>query len=155
VKAEPGYSYPPGRQVYPVTANHIPFHMRDSLEPLHEVESESFFWSPDSRYVAFADYSAGAESIVLVRVGDGDLTTYTHVLKRDELCQDGTETGQNPLVARVDKVEFVAAAGAWDVWVYFSHIPCPAPARQPLRLHMEHFQPAPIEVHKRMGTSKK
>jgi hypothetical protein len=153
---EPGYPVRPGRQVYPVTAHHIPFHIMDSLEPLHEFVSESLFWSSDSRFVAFADSTGGTESVVLVKVDERDLTTYVHSLKANEICEGETQSGSTMPAAMLNNVEFIhAAASGTDIWAYFSNIPCRQPARQPLRVRTEDFKPAAIELHERIRPPKK
>lgn len=149
---EPGHPVPAGRQVYPVTANHLPLGHAESLEPLHEFESESFFWSPDSQFVAFADATSDAKSIVLVKVGNNNLITYTHTLKENEIC--GGRAGMGGVLgpAMLHSIEFVPAeAPLPDIWATFSQIRC----EEPLRLHAQDFKPAEIEIHKRIQPPKK
>lgn len=153
---DPGYPRPEGREVYPVTANNIPLHPMDKLEPLHDFTSESFYWSSDSRFVAFADFTGHTESIVLVRVGDRDLTTYVHPLRDSEICEGGSQTAYTIQAATLHSVEFLPAASSLPgVWAHFSNIPCRHPLSQPLRLHAEDFKPAEIELHERIRPPKK
>ena len=65
-----------GRTIYPVTRNHVPFE-NHGVQPdqVHSFESTSFFWAPDSKWVVFADRLESTVSIVLVQVGEKDLTT--------------------------------------------------------------------------------
>ena len=152
-KPEPGWRDPGGRQVYPVTANHFPHGHDEELEPTHEFESESFFWSPDSRYVGFADATGGTESVVLVRVGERDLTTYVHPLKAAELCAAGVRP--EGLGATLTNIESSATGGALpEIGAYFSNITCHEALNQPLRLHPEDFKPAKIEVHQKIHRPK-
>ncbi len=141
-----------GRQVYPVTADHFAPRYDEALEPTHEFDSESFFWSPDSRFVAFADVTDAAKAIVVVRVGDNNLITYTHTLKEKEICANRNDLGSTLPSAALHSVEFVPAQGPLpDIWATFSGIRC----EDPLRLHAQDFKPAEIEIHKKIQPPKK
>lgn len=148
-KPEPGWHDPGGRQVYPVTTNHFPLGHDEKAEPTHEFVSQSFYWSADSRFVAFADWTGGTESIVLVKAGEDDLKTYIRPLAPGVLCETGAPTVNR--AATLQNVEFIPTAAALpDVWAHFSDIPCRHPAKQPLQFHAGDFRPAAIELHEKI-----
>lgn len=90
------------RQMYPPTVNHAPFYGAYDENRLHTFASKAFFWSPDSRFVMFAD-SMGEDgarefSVVAVDVQARALTAYTHRVDPQELC-NGAE---QPTLSRVE-----------------------------------------------------
>lgn len=144
---------PSGRQVYPVTSDHFPHRHDEVLEPTHEFESESFYWSPDSRFVVFADTTAtGSKTIILVKVEESDITTYTHPLQEGEICANRTDLRGVLRGAILHGVEFIPTqAPLPDVWATFSGIRCD----DPLRLRAQDFKQAAVEVHKKISPPKK
>jgi len=145
---------PAGRLMYPVTAKRVTLHrMEVTTEQAHAWASTSFFWSPDSRFVAFADRLGEANSIVVVQIAADDLTTYVHRLETFEIC---TGEGLGPEVASsatLSDVEFTSARGGNlpDVFARFSP-DYPGSKDQScnktLLLNASNLKPAPIEVHK-------
>jgi len=149
---------PPGRQIYPVTSGHVPFNnIAPEIERVHEFVSESFFWSADSKFVAFADRFLGTTSIVFVAVGEKSLTTYSHALVADEiLCGGQPVSPQSIAGLTLHRLEFGPSQVAIpDVSVYFGHQGIPGrvhtSCNSPLRLHATKLRQAQIEVHKRLG----
>lgn len=142
-----------GRQVYPVTTDHFAGRSDEMPEPAHGFVSDSFYWSPDSRFVAFGDGTpANPKSIILVKVGEADLTTYVHTVKEGEICASRGDLRGVLRGATLHNVEFFSAkAPLPDVWATFSGIRCD----EPLRLHSEDFKKADIEVHRKYPTPKK
>ena len=91
---DPQYGNPPGRLMYPVTQNHTPMgNLEITPEQAHAWASNTFFWSPDSRFVAFADRFQDKTSFVLVRIDNGEITAYVHPIDTSELC---TARGLSP-----------------------------------------------------------
>lgn len=144
---------PPGRQVYPVTADHFAHRYDETLEPTHEFSSESFFWSLDSRFVVFEDATpTSPKSIILVKVGETDLTVYSHAIRDGEICANRSDLRGTLRAGMLHSVEFVPVQGPLpDVWVTFSGIRC----EDPLRLHAQDFKQAGVEIHKRISPPKK
>jgi hypothetical protein len=143
---------PGGRQLYPVTTDG--FFRRDDevLEPLHDFASESFYWSADSRFVAFADATDTSKKLVLAEVSDSGLTAYVHSLRAGEICPNTSGLGDTLWPAMLHNVEFIPAQGTRpDVWATFSGIRC----NEPLRLHAQDFTRAEVEVHQRIRPAKK
>ncbi len=162
----PGAPNPPGRQIYPATVGHVPVNGA-LLEPaqVHTFAADSFYWSPDSRHVVFADRveKSGTEttSVVVVEVGEKDLTTYVHPLNTSEMCA-GAELGPRIAAgATLRGVEFAPARGKLpEIWARFSRDDSPAsinPAcAKPVRLYDANLKRAEIQVgRKPIGSRKK
>lgn len=143
---EPSRPIREGRQIYPVTnKSHIPLAADDDLEPRHEFMSDSFFWSSDSKFLAFADWSAqtGTTSIVVANIGEKELTSYLRPVVESEVCGDGRARPASREM--VHHIEFASTRGALpDVWVHPKAYAC----NKPMLLRGTDFKPAEIEVHK-------
>lgn len=140
-----------GRQIYSVTADGFARNSDEEVEPTHSFTSDSFYWSSDSRFVAFADDDHNGEVIVIVRMSERGPTTYVHHLAANELCEGTTDSAPLPESARLDNVEFISTASSgWELWAHFSHIPCHQPTPQPLRFRSSDFKPAAVEIHKKI-----
>jgi hypothetical protein len=144
---------PSGRQVYPVSTDHFALRYDEVLGPTHEFESESFYWSADSHFVAFADATnTGSKSIVLVKVEETGPIAYVHALREGEICAGRTDLRGTLRAAMLHGVEFFPAqASLPDVWATFSGIRC----EEPLRLHSQDFKLAEVEVHEKVRQPKR
>ena len=84
--ADPSMAEVAGTLVYPVEEDNKPF---DNVNlPDNEIRSfrsHSFYWSPDSKAVFFADMQVRL-SHVLVWISEHDFNAYSHLISRDELC---------------------------------------------------------------------
>lgn len=143
--------YPPGRLVYPVTEK------RTRLEDLivspdqyHEFPGPSFFWSADSKAVAFTDRVGEAISIVVIRdVGD-EPTAYVQKMSIVDICS-GKQLAE-------DLISSVALSGAYfnqgtgDVLVEFSPQSWMgsdlANCRKSLTLNSTNLKRAGVEPHR-------
>jgi len=138
-----------GLQVYPVTKDHVPFGLDDELEPLHSFAGDSFFWSPDSKFVVFEDGSEGRTSIILVEMNEGNPTTFVHPLQARDVCD--TKYPGEVRAATLTRAEFEPMPGTLpDLLIHFRAYSCDKPAR----LTAADFKPAEIEVHQKIKFAK-
>jgi hypothetical protein len=153
----PGETNPPGRQIYPVTADHAPFNnILYDPKRVHAFASESFYWSPDSKYLAFADRLVNGEtdiaSIVMVRVGTKDLATYVHELNTKEMC-GGAEPNPNiAATATLHGAEFGLGQGGLPelsarFFPYERQSAINPACTAPVQLRSPDLKPAEIEIH--------
>ena len=152
--ANPHFKPPPGRMEYPVTAG------RTRLENLevapgqrHEFASETFFWSPDSRFVVFGDRMAGHVSVVAVSVVGKDTVTYLHQLFRTEICDSAGPKVALDGFARLSNVDFgIAPSSVPRFSAHFSLPPGPGGGedctKAPL-FHSGNLMRAAVETHPR------
>ena len=155
---DPQAPNPPGRLMYPRTQNYPP--INDYLvdvppEQEHNFASEFFFWSPDSRFVVFADRTGQQHpttSIVVVRADNDALAAYVHPLQTSEVC---TGDGLGPELAAgavLSIVQFTSSSGATpDIFVSFSPQGWPLGQAQActkrLLLNSANLGPADVENH--------
>lgn len=155
---DPQAPNPPGRLMYPRTPNYAP--INDYLvdvppEQEHNFASEFFFWSPDSRFVVFADRTGQQHpttSIVVVRADNDALAAYVHPLQTSEVC---TGDGLGPELAAgavLSNVQFTSSSGATpDIFVSFSPQGWPLGQAQActkrLLLNSANLGPADVENH--------
>jgi hypothetical protein len=153
----PAEGNPPGRQMYPATAKHVPFNnILYDPKRVHTFASDSFFWSPDSKYLVFADRlgveEVNATSIVLVKVQTNSLTTYVHPLGTKEMC-GGIDLGPGVASgATLYSVDFGNVQGDLpEIWASFTRENTPGSIHpscaKPLHLRSGDFKPAAVEVH--------
>ncbi|PWU11898.1 MAG: hypothetical protein C5B51_01810 [Terriglobia bacterium] len=138
---DPTYEGLAGEEVYPVTKDHRPLGPYDSLEPLHSSIS-TFFWSSDSKFVAFGDTGeSGFSSIVVAKLGATDLTTYTRPINGEEICGKGW--GRTVDYHMLQRLEMVPEQGVPDIWIY----PDIGNCNQPVLIRGREFKAGQIEVH--------
>jgi hypothetical protein len=156
---DPQAPNPPGRLMYPAAPNHVPVNdylVEVAPEQEHNFASDSFFWSPDSRFVVFAD-RMGREtpttSIIVVRIGGDELTAYVHRLQTQEVCTGEKLGPEFAAGAILSRVEFVPSGGAVpDMFASFSADGWPLGRGQSctkvLLLNNANLRPAEPEFHK-------
>jgi hypothetical protein len=132
----------PGRTIYPVTPQHAPFESLGVLpEEVHEFPSDSFYWSPDSKSVAFVDLFASQLAIVVVRIAGDDLTAYVHHLSASRVCEDGTVGIAQATITRMEVASTQEAIP--QVWIDLE-VPCGV---RRLTLQVKDFGLAKTEIH--------
>jgi len=131
----PGTALRYGRTMYPVVHNHVPFENHGvRAEQLHSFGGRSFYWSADSQYVVFTDRFGDELNLVLVKVGEKDLTALVHSLSDATLC--GALAAASVTVPRYGVLEVQATfTGGSPQCITV------------LTLHDEDFQPAKEEVY--------
>src|SRR6266853_6642353 len=123
----------------------------DSARPLFA--SESFYWSPDSRFVVFGDHVGRSTSVVVVDVAAKDLPVYVHSLNPSEICSGDGLRDDLKAAARLSNVEFGAVReNLPNVWAHFSLGLVPMPSgttctKTPL-LHSGNLKRGAVEAHK-------
>src|SRR4051812_20198962 len=72
----------PGDVIYPAASGGEPTDVADVPDSArHDFRSGSFYWSPDSRYLAFADDVGESLSMVLVSVDSGKIRSFVHEVR--------------------------------------------------------------------------
>ncbi len=145
-----------GRMIFPVTANRARLHgFVVAPDQRHEFASESFFWSPDSRFIAFGNRVKRTTSVVIIDVGQGEPTAFVHPISASEICS-GDEFGSRTLNgAIVSRVEFgVERDTLPSIWAHFSLDAIDprtkaACAKVP-HLHSGNLRRAGVELHKEL-----
>lgn len=129
-----------GAPIFPLGQKNLP---GDNIgvpeDQRHGMASNSFYWSPDSKALAFADSLLGEVSLVYIPIGDsGAPGAFVDEVKGIAGCDSGYSRP-------VSNVEFGPDEGT-DRLIFVSFSPgCP---QKPLQLHRIDFQPAKAEVHK-------
>jgi hypothetical protein len=83
----------PGRAVYPASPGNLPGDPEDVPgSRTHRFRSSSFYWSQDSRFVAFADSVQGVFSVVLVSIASDKITAYVRPLLPANVCSGDPAT---------------------------------------------------------------
>jgi hypothetical protein len=124
-------------------------------EQYHEFASESFFWSPDSRFVAFGDRVGDSTSVVIVDVTGREVPAYVHGLNANEICVGNALGREVTATTRLSKVEFgTMREDLPSAWAHFSFDSLASAAlsgttctKAPL-LHSGNLKRAAVEVHK-------
>jgi hypothetical protein len=145
---------PPGRMIYPVTSNHMPL---DEVvvgdEQRHQFGSESFYWSPDSRFVVFADRLQAVLSLVVVDTASQGLPAFTRELTADDFCEAPLTEPDFFSTAIISGADFGSTREAMPtLWPHLS-FPHPGPkpnvpCRKSPLVHAGNLQQARVEVHK-------
>ena len=124
-----------GRTMYPATPGHIPFENHGVGEDqVHTSWGESFFWSADSKSVVFADRTRAGLAIVLVQVGETDLTTLLHPVSDSDVC------------GRLSDATISEPYGVPEIQATF-YATGTTPCTKVLTLHGDDFGPAKEEVY--------
>ena len=151
----------PGRIVFPITPNHKRLDHFDIPPPelRHEFASQSIFWSPDSRFLAFGDRMAHETSVVVIDLGKKELPAYVHRLTLEELCTGRDLAPEITEHVTLEKVEFgsmednlpsLRAHFSFDFGPALGSATC---TKAPL-LHSRNLTRAPVEMHKRMRSGR-
>jgi hypothetical protein len=113
---------PPGRIVYPITENRV--RLDDVIvrpEQRHEFASESFFWSPDSRFIVFGDRVQDNVDIVIIDLSRQEMPAYVHELRTADVCDGPQPDSAIVASARVASAEFgQTQQGLPNVWAHLS-----------------------------------
>jgi len=129
----------PGEAVYPVTATGAPANIADVPDSSrHEFRSSSFYWSADSRYLAFADSVGKSLSIVLVSIDGDKIGRFVHGVAQAEVCAERAAVMQGA------QIYDSAGAGTTVVTKLNSEGNCKP---KDLTLTMSDFKRAAIEEH--------
>jgi hypothetical protein len=124
-----------GRTMYPVTPNRVPFENHGVREDqVHTFWGESFYWAGDSKSLVFADRTQGGLAMVLVQVGEKELTTLLHPVSADEVC------------GRLSDATISEPYGVPEIQATF-YAPGSTPCTKVLTLHGDDFLPAKEEVY--------
>ena len=144
----------PGRLVFPITANRARLDdLKVTPDQYHRFAAESFFWSPDSKFVVFADRAGGNTSVVVIDVAGKELPAYVHGLNPSDICLGDALGPELTAGARLSKVEFgTTSEDLPSVWAHFSFDTLSAPrgttcTKAPL-LHSGNLKRAAVEFHK-------
>jgi hypothetical protein len=121
--------------MYPVTPGRLPFENHGVREDqVHTFWGESFFWAADSKSVVFADRTRAGLAIVLVQVGEKDLTTLLHPVSDSDIC------------GRLSDATISEPYGVPEIQATF-YATGSTPCTKVLTLHGDAFKPAKEEVY--------
>jgi hypothetical protein len=140
-----------GEVVYPKVAGNTPFeHIGSPSAQTHVARSSTFYWSSDSRSLAFADSVQAELSIILVRLDKDGFSTFVHPVTVSEACLESPETPADTAPLTVPKIEVGSSTKRDDlIEVTFAAAPT-SPKCTPKTLTLlqsRDFQPAELEIH--------
>jgi len=138
-----------GTLVYPVEENKRPYeHVNLQANEIHAFASLGFYWSTDSKAVAFADRAQEGLSLVLVSIRDSSFHTYLHALSIQEVCSAPIKNQQIPYMLLSGAQLAPRGDGTYDVSTEFALGGAKqACGSRPVVISAKEFEPAKLQKH--------
>jgi hypothetical protein len=146
---EPSLGDAVGTLIYPVEANNKPYeHVNLQDSEIHSFSSHGFYWSMDSKAVAFADSTRDGLSLVLVSIRDNVFRTYVHLLSVNDVCSPPIKSQRIPYLLLSSAQLTPSSNGTYDVHAELSAGgSMPGCQAKPIDLAEKDFEPAKLQRH--------